>query len=349
MQLKVGELARRSGLTVRTLHHYHRIGLLEPSARSDAGYRLYTPGDVTRLYRIVALRRLGLSLTDIGITLSDPRTSPGAVIERQIQALEASMQRDRRLHRQLCHLREHIANGQHPDPAFWLDTLELMTMYENYFSSEELDALPVHTDPRIKSGWDALIAEVQTAMEQGLHPGDAQANALALRWMRQASLGTGNNPDFLMRLHAINQREPQARRRNGITPALERFIENAVVAARLNIFSRYLDEHEMARMREHYGKQMYAWPPLISALLKARDAGLPASDPTVQQLARRWMALFTAYAGHDPATHARIREAYAAEPDLRSGSAVDQPLLLYVRASLESMGQSDSPGAKPAC
>lgn len=163
MRLKVGELARRSGLTVRTLHHYHRIGLLEPSARSDAGYRLYTPDDVTWLYRIVALRRLGLSLTDIGTTLSDPQTSSGSIIERQIQALEASMQRDRRL-------REDVANGQHPDPARWLDTLELMSMHETYFSPDELDALPLHTDPQIKNDWDALVADVQATMDHGHTP-----------------------------------------------------------------------------------------------------------------------------------------------------------------------------------
>lgn len=76
---------------------------------------------------------------------------------------------------------------------------------------------------------------------------------------------------------------------------------------------------------------------MIAALLKARDAGTPPGDPQVQQLARRWMELFSAYAGHYPATHARIREAYAKEPDLRSGTAVDEKLLLYVRASLESL------------
>jgi DNA-binding transcriptional MerR regulator len=46
--LKVGELAERAGLTVRTLHHYDSIGLLRPSARSDAGYRLYDRNDVAR-------------------------------------------------------------------------------------------------------------------------------------------------------------------------------------------------------------------------------------------------------------------------------------------------------------
>ena len=67
MMLKVGELARRTGLTVRTLHHYDSIGLLSPSARSDSGYRLYQRDDIARLHQIQALRRFGMSLADIGI------------------------------------------------------------------------------------------------------------------------------------------------------------------------------------------------------------------------------------------------------------------------------------------
>jgi DNA-binding transcriptional MerR regulator len=47
--LKVGELAQRTGLTVRTLHHYDAIGLLRPSLHTEAGYRLYTAGDIARL------------------------------------------------------------------------------------------------------------------------------------------------------------------------------------------------------------------------------------------------------------------------------------------------------------
>ena len=66
MRLKVGDLAKRSGLTVRTLHHYHAIGLLTPSARADNGYRLYDRNDIARLHQIQALRRFGLSLTEIG-------------------------------------------------------------------------------------------------------------------------------------------------------------------------------------------------------------------------------------------------------------------------------------------
>ena len=62
---RVGQLAELTGLTVRTLHHYDDVGLLSPSRRSGAGYRLYAGDDVTRLYEILALRQLGLSLEQI--------------------------------------------------------------------------------------------------------------------------------------------------------------------------------------------------------------------------------------------------------------------------------------------
>jgi hypothetical protein len=129
----------------------------------------------------------------------------------------------------------------------------------------------------------------------------------------------------------MTRSEPGMRERSGITPELERFVEQSLVAARLAIFARYLDEHEMQRMHRNYGKQMHAWPELIAALRSALAEGVPADDPAVQAMARRWMALFREYAGDDPATHAKIREVYAKEPELRSGSSVDETLLAYVR------------------
>ena len=62
MLLKVGDLARRTGLTVRTLHHYDEVGLLKPSGRSDAGYRLYSQADVQRLHGIQTMRQMGIKL-----------------------------------------------------------------------------------------------------------------------------------------------------------------------------------------------------------------------------------------------------------------------------------------------
>lgn len=69
---RVGEVARMANVTVRTLHHYDSIGLLRPSARSDAGYRLYTDADLLRLQQIHIGRALGLSLDRIGRMLDQP-------------------------------------------------------------------------------------------------------------------------------------------------------------------------------------------------------------------------------------------------------------------------------------
>jgi DNA-binding transcriptional MerR regulator len=65
MAFTVGELAKLTGITVRTLHHYDQIGLVQPSDRSDAGYRLYGQADVLRLQQVLLYRELGLPLDQI--------------------------------------------------------------------------------------------------------------------------------------------------------------------------------------------------------------------------------------------------------------------------------------------
>ena len=68
----VGAVAELAGVSVRTLHHYDEIGLLEPSERSAAGYRLYSPADLRRLQRILFYRELDFDLAVIADILDDP-------------------------------------------------------------------------------------------------------------------------------------------------------------------------------------------------------------------------------------------------------------------------------------
>jgi MerR family transcriptional regulator, thiopeptide resistance regulator len=88
MVYTVGQLAGLAGVTVRTLHHYDRIGLLEPEERSgSASYRRYGPGSVERLHRILSYRELGLSLDDIAALLDDPGVDRLAHLRRQERLL----------------------------------------------------------------------------------------------------------------------------------------------------------------------------------------------------------------------------------------------------------------------
>ena len=82
----VGQVADVFGVTVRTLHHYDEIGLLTPSERSRAGYRLYTDEDLTRLQQIVVYRRLEMPLEEIA-TLLDSDEDAVAHLRRQREAV----------------------------------------------------------------------------------------------------------------------------------------------------------------------------------------------------------------------------------------------------------------------
>ncbi len=72
MGLSVGKVAELASVSVRTLHHYDEIGLLSPSGRSEAGYRLYDDADLVRLQQILFYRELGFSLEDIDRVMTDP-------------------------------------------------------------------------------------------------------------------------------------------------------------------------------------------------------------------------------------------------------------------------------------
>ncbi|MET0331498.1 MAG: hypothetical protein ABW154_08700 [Dyella sp.] len=142
---------------------------------------------------------------------------------------------------------------------------------------------------------------------------------------------TGHNPDFLLRLNQMQNNDPAARAASGISSKMQRFVEQAIVEARLAIYARYLQPQELAFMRRHYGKQMHHWPALIAEVRQVMATDTPASSPQAQTLGSRWMAMFRSYAGDEPATQARIRQAHVSEPELLGGSFVDEALLDYLR------------------
>src|ERR1700731_2939340 len=78
----VGRLAGLAGVTVRTLHHYDEIGLVRPSARTAAGYRAYSAGDVERLREVLAYRRLGFGLREAADLAGDPSADAVAHLRR---------------------------------------------------------------------------------------------------------------------------------------------------------------------------------------------------------------------------------------------------------------------------
>lgn len=94
MSYSVGQVAAFAGVTVRTLHHYDKAGLLAPSGRSHAGYRLYSDADLARLQQILFYRELGFSLEETAVVLKDP----------QVDVLELLLARQRQLKEEIARL-----------------------------------------------------------------------------------------------------------------------------------------------------------------------------------------------------------------------------------------------------
>jgi DNA-binding transcriptional MerR regulator len=90
--VNVGEVAALAGVTVRTLHHYDRIGLLSPSGRTAAGYRQYSPADLDRLHRVLLYRELGFPLEEVAALLSGD-ADPAEHLRRQHRMLRDRLER----------------------------------------------------------------------------------------------------------------------------------------------------------------------------------------------------------------------------------------------------------------
>ncbi len=110
--LKIGELAKLSGTTTKTIRYYELLGLLHEPERTDSGYRLYDEKDVERLTFIRKAKSLGFSLTDIGetLTLYDSQQAPCihvlALLDKKIEEIDHLVGELQELQQELQRLRE---------------------------------------------------------------------------------------------------------------------------------------------------------------------------------------------------------------------------------------------------
>lgn len=334
MMLKIGELAQRAGLTVRALHHYDAIGLLTPSARSEAGYRLYNRADIGRLHQIQALRRFGVSLADIATFLASPDADLGRIVDQQIAALDRQISQAGQLRAQLAHLQDQLRSGQEPELADWLGTLEMMTVYDRYFSKDELKRLPLlSNDGARMAEWRAIVGQVNALRDAGVPPDDARAQQVAQHWMIMAERDTDGNPDFAVRINAMHEREPTLAGQLGVMSELMAYVKAAFAASRLAIYEQYLTAEEFAFMRANYQRRAHEWPLMVTRVRRAIDAGVQPTSAEARAIVADWMELFCSYAGSDPATHAKIRAVHAKEPRLTTGTWMTEDIINFIRTT----------------
>lgn len=199
---RIGAFARLTGITVRTLHHYDRIGLLRPHERSDARYRLYGDRELMRLQQIVTLKSFGFDLATIGRMLDDERFDIGRALDAQITLLEERREGIETIVEAMRLARESVrlapALRGEPFVRAIRGTLKMNQIdFGKHFTSEQLRtlgerALGETEQAQVSAAWSTLFSDIAAA--ENSEPVSERAQELLERWERLVAAFTQNDP-----------------------------------------------------------------------------------------------------------------------------------------------------------
>ena len=230
--MKIGEVASRSGVSIRTLHHYDEIGLVVPSHRTESGHRVYGREEVARLQQILSLRQLGFPLDEIRELIDGGGMGPQRVIALHIERLRESVSARQQLIERLESLAAHLSTAGIDE---FLKTMEMMTMFEKYYTKEQLDTLARRGEAfgeekmrEFQEEWPRLIASVRAEMERGTDPKDPRVVALAKRWMELIEAFTGGDAGIEQSLRSFYRGEPQFASQQGLGDGMSEYVQNAL-------------------------------------------------------------------------------------------------------------------------
>ncbi|MBI5255352.1 MAG: MerR family transcriptional regulator [Burkholderiales bacterium] len=337
--LKVGELARRSGVTVRTLHHYDSIGLLHPSGRSEGGYRLYNRADVARLHGIQVLRSIGLPLEQIGAMLSREGAGLAVTVARQLSVLDHQIEQATRLRDRLALVQAKFQeDGGEPELTDWLDTLQLMSACDQYFSAAETKQI-FENWSAVESQLTKLVGEVKSLMAEGVPATDPRVQPFAQRWANLMYTWMRGDYDLMERWGQMYLAEPRVHTGPRPNLGMIQYIEQAV-QLRIGLMCKYMSMDDLKRLGPVADAE---WASFTAEVL-AVAAQKPAPDaPAVQALLKRWHEIRQRACRGDPALDAKLQRAYRNEPLLRD----TMPLVPAAREFLWRMAEAQPGGERP--
>jgi MerR family transcriptional regulator, thiopeptide resistance regulator len=236
--LRVGEVAKATGLTVQTLHHYDEIGLLVPSERSAAGYRLYGDGDVRGLYRVLALRGMGFPLEEIAATLAGEGEDPRPAVRRHLERIDEQLRLARRLRARLTRILDLLDHADEPSGDQFIEAIEVMTRMERYYTQEQRERLEQRAAAlgddglrQAEADWAELIGAVEAERTAGTDPADPKLDPLVERWTGLIEQFTGGDPGIRASLQDMYETEgPERASRGAVNAETMEYAMRAIAA-----------------------------------------------------------------------------------------------------------------------
>jgi DNA-binding transcriptional MerR regulator len=233
---KIGDLAKRTGVSIRTLHHYDEIGLLSPPHRTESGHRLYGRDEVVRLQQILSLRQMGFSLGEVRETLDRPGFDVRRVIELHVARLREQIAAQQDLCTRLEALATHHSTASAED---FIKAIEVMTMFEKYYAKDQLETLAQRREQlgearmrEVAEEWPRLMADVRAEMQRGTDPRDPHVQALAKKWMDLIHEFTGGDAGIHDSLRNMYRNESGLAEQQGLDTEINEYIRRATESTR---------------------------------------------------------------------------------------------------------------------
>ena len=217
--MTVGEVAKKMDVTVRTLQHYDREGLLSPSAISEGGRRLYTDKDIVKLHQILSLKHLGFSLDDIKNRLIplDTPNEIAAVLEQQATAVQRKIDSLSESLRELEALRAEVLQMQSVDFKKYADIIVNLQMKNDYywlikhFDDQTLDHIRSHFDKDSGKAFMDTFVQLQDEairlQNAGIPTDSDGAQRFAKAYWNMITEFTGGDMSMLSKLMELGQFE----------------------------------------------------------------------------------------------------------------------------------------------
>ncbi|RKN84993.1 MerR family transcriptional regulator [Paenibacillus ginsengarvi] len=239
--MKIGDVAKLVGVSIRTLRHYHEIGLLIPGHLTEGGHRLYTEKDIQNLYQIMALKNFGFALEEIRDMLGTTNSDPSLLIHIQLEKANEALTKQMEICKALQEIQQSLENCRSPSVQEMAEIIMMMQMNtKQYLSEEQITWLKLRykssseQEQQREEEWFSFIEQLKKCKAEQIAADAPQVQMLADYWTAFIQSTTGNNAELNDAVHRFHADNSHHQMNYGLSTELFAYLQQILLARKAN-------------------------------------------------------------------------------------------------------------------